>query len=95
VTLLDVGNVVGCGPQRGSCGACEFCGSGEDSACGKMEGLYDPKYGGYATSITVNERFAFKVPDGKWAGGWCQWLHCICGWHACLAPAARRVGARV
>lgn len=64
VTTLNVGDVVGCGPQRNSCGSCEYCGAGEDSVCDKMEGLYDPKYGGYATSITVPERFAFKIPEG-------------------------------
>jgi uncharacterized zinc-type alcohol dehydrogenase-like protein len=64
VKELAVGDVVGFGPQRGGCGACEYCSSGDDNDCLKFEGLYDPKFGGYATSITVNARFAFKIPAG-------------------------------
>jgi alcohol/geraniol dehydrogenase (NADP+) len=64
VTTIKVGETVGFGPQRDSCGACACCGSGDDNCCTKFQGLYDPKYGGYATSITVPERFAFPIPAG-------------------------------
>lgn len=61
---MKVGDTVGFGPQRDSCASCEYCAEGLENICDKFEGLYDPKFGGYATSITVNERFTFKIPDG-------------------------------
>ena len=94
VTGLAVGDVVGFGPQRGSCGACEYCASGDENDCGSFEGLYDPKYGGYATSITVNAKFAFKIPAGLP-------LHqvgpLLCAGITTYAPLARhaRAGQRV
>jgi D-arabinose 1-dehydrogenase-like Zn-dependent alcohol dehydrogenase len=53
VSTIKVGDTVGFGPQRGSCEHCEYCDSGNDNCCVDFEGLYDPKFGGYATSITV------------------------------------------
>jgi len=94
VAGLAVGDVVGFGPQRGSCGACEYCASGDENDCGSFEGLYDPKYGGYATSITVNAKFAFKIPAGLP-------LHqvgpLLCAGITTYAPLARhaRAGQRV
>ena len=62
VTGLAVGDMVGFGPQRGSCGKCESCAAGNEQLCAGFTGLYDPAFGGYATSITVNAAFAFKIP---------------------------------
>ena len=62
VSGFAVGDMVGFGPQRGSCGGCDSCAAGRENCCGAFEGLYDPKFGGYATSITVNAAFAFKIP---------------------------------
>jgi hypothetical protein len=53
VTKFKVGDRVGFGPQRNSCHACEMCHTQREEACLDFEGLYDPKKGGYATSITV------------------------------------------
>jgi len=64
VTTIKVGQLVGFGPQRDSCRTCEYCTEGVDNCCTKFVGLYDPKYGGYATSITVPETFAFPIPEG-------------------------------
>jgi D-arabinose 1-dehydrogenase-like Zn-dependent alcohol dehydrogenase len=64
VTMVAVGQVVGFGPQRDSCSACEFCASDEQNLCPKFKGLYDPDFGGYATSVTVPETFAFPIPEG-------------------------------
>jgi len=64
VSTIAVGQTVGFGPQRGSCGACSECAELVENCCAKFEPLYDPKFGGYATSITVDERFAFPIPDG-------------------------------
>ena len=62
VSGLVVGDMVGFGPQRGSCGKCESCAAGNEQLCAGFTGLYDPAFGGYATSITVNAAFAFKIP---------------------------------
>lgn len=64
VANIKVGQTVGFGPQRNSCHTCEFCTTGVENCCTKFQGLYDPMFGGYATSITVNERFAFPIPEG-------------------------------
>lgn len=64
VTRVSVGQTVGFGPQRESCSACEYCSEGLENACKDFKGLYDPAFGGYATSITVNENFAFPIPEG-------------------------------
>lgn len=73
VTTIAVGQVVGFGPQRDCCGACEFCSEHLENACVGFQGLYDSwrdkaaktvNFGGYATSITVPERFAFPIPAG-------------------------------
>jgi D-arabinose 1-dehydrogenase-like Zn-dependent alcohol dehydrogenase len=88
VTKVRVGQVVGFGPQRNSCHSCGYCADGVDNCCTKFEGLYDPKFGGYATSITVNENFAFPIPDGipaEVAGP------LLCAGVTTFAPLARNV----
>ena len=45
VTKIAVGMVVGFGPQRDSCAACEYCKSEEENLCSKFKGLYDPDLG--------------------------------------------------
>jgi uncharacterized zinc-type alcohol dehydrogenase-like protein len=64
VTRIAVGQTVGFGPQRESCASCEYCNEGLENACKDFKGLYDPAFGGYATSITVHENFAFPIPAG-------------------------------
>ena len=64
VSKVAVGQVVGFGPQRDSCSACAYCAADEQNLCAKFKGLYDPDTGGYATSITVPETFAFPIPAG-------------------------------
>ena len=54
----------GFGPQRSSCSSCESCKASEEQCCGKFTGLYDPFFGGYATTITVDAKFAFAIPAG-------------------------------
>lgn len=94
VTSVSVGQVVGFGPQRGCCEACEYCHDHVENVCTKFDGLYDPKFGGYATSITVDERFTFPIPDGiplELAGP------LLCAGVTTHAPLARyaRAGQRV
>jgi hypothetical protein len=63
VTTVKVGDRVGYGPQRDCCHACHWCTTGADNCCPDFKGLYDPAFGGYATSITVPEHFTFTIPD--------------------------------
>ena len=70
--------------------SCEICAAGREEACTKCEGLYDPHFGGYATSITVNENFTFPIPDGipsEVAGP------LLCAGVTTYAPLARNVKA--
>jgi len=68
VTRVKVGQLVGFGPQRESCGTCEFCTQGLENCCVSFRALYDSPphfdFGGYATSITCHENFAFPIPEG-------------------------------
>ena len=50
-------------PCRSSCGACEYCGEHNDQLCTKKTFLYNPDFGGYATSIQAPAEFAFPIPD--------------------------------
>lgn len=54
MTKVKVGDRVGFGPQRNACLECETCTQHREEACTKCQGLYDPDFGGYATSITVS-----------------------------------------
>lgn len=64
VTDFKVGDRVGFGPQRDCCAAhsCEGCEQHIENTCASFAGLYDPEFGGYATSITVPQRFTFHIP---------------------------------
>jgi len=65
VTLLRESVRVGIGWQARSCGRCEDCLRGDDQLCKEVEdnGMWTP-YGGFASSVAVDERFAFPLPDG-------------------------------
>lgn len=63
VTHIKLGDRVGFGPQRDSCGSCESCEAKIENCCSSFKGLYDPRFGGYATCITVCADFAFRIPD--------------------------------
>ena len=70
--------------------ACANCAAGREEACTNFEGLFDPYFGGYATSITVNENFTFPIPDGipsEVAGP------LLCAGVTTYAPLARNVKA--
>jgi alcohol/geraniol dehydrogenase (NADP+) len=64
VTNLKVGDRVGIGWQGRSCGNCEWCLKGEEQLCIDIElgATWDP-YGGFSTSVAVDHRFAYPLPD--------------------------------
>jgi uncharacterized zinc-type alcohol dehydrogenase-like protein len=64
VTALKEGNRVGIGWQARSCGECEWCIKGEENLCPEIlqSATWTP-YGGFASAIVVDSRFAFPLPD--------------------------------
>ncbi|TMW69520.1 hypothetical protein Poli38472_001676 [Pythium oligandrum] len=70
VTDLQLGDRVGVGCATGTCLECSQCTQGKESYCAKAVYTYNGRrpdgsvtYGGYADSITVDSRFAFKIPE--------------------------------
>lgn len=65
VSMLKVGDRVGIGWQGRSCGKCEWCLKGEVQFCVDIDlcGVWRP-YGGFSTSLVVDERFAYPLPSG-------------------------------
>jgi len=60
---LKVGDRVGVGWQRGACLDCEFCRRGEENLCGSAAPTCVGAHGGFAESIRLDHRFAFRIPD--------------------------------
>ncbi|RME20079.1 MAG: NAD(P)-dependent alcohol dehydrogenase [Candidatus Zixiibacteriota bacterium] len=63
VTHLAVGQRVGIGWQRSACLQCETCLAGEENLCAKSEATCVGHYGGFATAIRTDSRFAFAIPE--------------------------------
>jgi uncharacterized zinc-type alcohol dehydrogenase-like protein len=64
VTGLGKGDRVGVGWQGRSCMKCDWCGRGEEQLCTDVvnNGSWTP-YGGLSTSVQVDARFAYPLPD--------------------------------
>jgi uncharacterized zinc-type alcohol dehydrogenase-like protein len=60
---LKIGDRVGIGWLGRSCGKCEWCKSGEEQLCIDIvqAGTWVP-YGGFASSVVADNRFAYPVP---------------------------------
>lgn len=63
VTHLALGQRVGVGWQRGTCGDCEWCIGGLQNLCAKSRPTCLAGYGGFAKSLRVDSRFGIPVPD--------------------------------
>lgn len=65
VSGLNVGDRVGIGWQGRSCMECEWCLNGEEQLCLdiRKNGTWTP-YGGFASSVVVDGRFAYPLPEG-------------------------------
>ena len=59
----EVGQRVGVGWQRGSCGVCEYCRGGEEELCLGSQATCVGSYGGFADRIRVSGRFALPIPE--------------------------------
>jgi uncharacterized zinc-type alcohol dehydrogenase-like protein len=64
VRRLSVGARVGIGWQSGSCGRCEWCLRHEEHLCATQEETCVGRFGGFASHIKVQERFALPLPAG-------------------------------
>ncbi|MCG9479889.1 MAG: NAD(P)-dependent alcohol dehydrogenase [Actinomycetia bacterium] len=64
VSGMKVGDRVAIGWQGRSCGKCEWCLKGEEQFCMDIvqSGTWVP-YGGFSSSVVVDYRFAYKIPD--------------------------------
>jgi hypothetical protein len=71
VTKFAVGARAGVGVFVEACGECKFCAKGDQPFCSKVVFTYNgrfpatqaPSRGGYSSSITIDERYALRVPD--------------------------------
>ncbi len=62
---LAEGALVGIGWQAGACGHCAACTSKREHLCtGGKQRTCVGRQGGFATSVRVDSRFAFELPDG-------------------------------
>jgi len=66
---LKEGDRVGIGWQGRSCTRCEWCQQGEEQLCQDIvkDAAWSP-YGGFSTSIAVDGRFAYRLPDALPSG---------------------------
>ncbi len=65
VSSSRLGERVGVGWQGRACGQCEWCQKGDVHLCMEVvdNGSWSP-YGGFSSSIVVNEGFAYPLPEG-------------------------------
>jgi len=63
VNVLKRSNRVGIGWQCGACMTCEYCLSGRENLCPKKKATCVDQYGGFAQSVRVDSRFAFRLPE--------------------------------
>lgn len=71
VTKFQVGDRVGFGNLVDSCRKCSFCLSGMEHYCQNLVLTYngygksgEPTYGGYSSSIVVDENYLVRIPSG-------------------------------
>jgi len=91
---LQIGQRVGVGWQRGSCGECEWCRQGQENLCAWSRPTPLAGYGGFAHSLRADRRFPVPIPDGLESPGAAPLL---CGGITVYSPLQRlvRPGSRV
>lgn len=57
------GTRVGVGWQRSACLQCSSCLAGDDNVCDKQTATCVRNFGGFATAIRVDSRYAFEIPE--------------------------------
>ena len=63
-TRFEVGERIGVAWLRGTCGSCRFCRRGDENLCVHLRCTGWDADGGYAEYAVVDERFAYRLPDG-------------------------------
>ncbi len=63
-TRFEVGERIGVAWLRGTCGSCRFCRRGDENLCLHLRCTGWDADGGYAEYAVVDERFAYRLPDG-------------------------------
>ena len=64
VNAFAVGDVAGIAWLRRTCGRCRYCRSGAENLCERPAFTGWDADGGYAEYAVVDERFAYRLPDG-------------------------------
>ena len=60
---LEIGQRVGIGWQRGSCGVCEYCVKGQENLCARQTATCIRNHGGYAEAVRAEGHFVFPIPE--------------------------------
>lgn len=60
---LKIGDRAGVGWQAGACMECSDCIRGDENLCDKNIGTIVGRNGGFAEEITLDSRFAFRIPE--------------------------------
>jgi uncharacterized zinc-type alcohol dehydrogenase-like protein len=90
VVDLEVGDRVGIGWQGRSCGQCRWCVLGEEQLCLDIAGASScERHGGLADAVTVDSRFAYRLPAGMAPDAAAVLM---CAGVAVYAPLRRHVG---
>jgi uncharacterized zinc-type alcohol dehydrogenase-like protein len=61
---LTLGQRVGIGWQRGSCGVCEYCRVGHEPFCAQERDTIVAHHGGFADRVRADANFAIPLPEG-------------------------------
>ncbi len=61
---LRLGQRVGLGWQRGSCGECEFCRRGRETFCAQERDTIVAHHGGFGERVRGDANFAIPLPEG-------------------------------
>jgi propanol-preferring alcohol dehydrogenase len=63
VLILKVGDRVGVPWLNSTCGVCEYCKLGQENLCDNAKFTGYDVDGGFAEYLTVNENYAYKIPE--------------------------------
>jgi uncharacterized zinc-type alcohol dehydrogenase-like protein len=63
VQHLQLGQRVGIGWQRSACLTCEYCIRGDENLCTAQQATCVGHFGGFASAIQIDGRFAFPIPE--------------------------------
>jgi propanol-preferring alcohol dehydrogenase len=61
---VAIGERIGVPWLGGTCGRCSYCRSGRENLCDRPVFTGATRDGGYATHVTADARFCFRLPDG-------------------------------